>query len=291
MSERDGEGKVREHWARSHNISCPAKLEVVKHLGYQCGLCEEIVLDRQPFWLHLRHSHLDHLEHGVTAASSLHLTDLETGMEVSLSTQEVEEGVMVTSQTQEPEKEEVSVFQCPAVMKGGRQCPDLAMDINTLRVHWSTQHSSNGAEFQPVELSITNVVHIQCPVPGCHFRHLSTNTVRNHWEIEHRDHPDKFRVIQHTINSALLEVFCLSYNWQQELISFYCFRKQPGQRGGAVHQILILVKQPQLKRRKLIVAISKSILIFLIFLELKQEILTQILIIVLAKYVFVVIHK
>merc|ERR1711990_1061540 len=112
-------------------------------------------------------------------------------------------------------------------MTKGRQCPDLHMDINSLRVHWSTQHPSNGgAEFQPVELSINSVQHIQCPVPGCHFRHLSTNTVRNHWELEHRDHPERFRVIQHTVNMA-----------QQE-------EKQEA-REGSVHQNL--VKQ-QLKR-------------------------------------------
>ena len=95
------------------------------------------------------------------------------------------------------------------------------MDNDTLMVHWSTQHSSNGAEFKPVELDISNVIHIQCPVLGCHFRHLSTNTVRNHWELEHRDHPDKFRVIQHTVNKALLEVSWRSYTNQQELLSFY----------------------------------------------------------------------
>ena len=82
----------------------------------------------------------------------------------------------------------------------------MAMDNDTLMVHWSTQHSSNGAEFTPEELDISNVIHIQCPVPACHFKHLSINTVRSHWELEHRDHPDKFRVIQHTVNKALLEV-------------------------------------------------------------------------------------
>ena len=103
------------------------------------------------------------------------------------------------------------MFQCPAMTKG-RQCPDLHMDINSLRVHWSTQHPSNGgADFQPLELSINSVQHIQCPVPGCHFRHLSTNTVRNHWELEHRDHPERFRVIQHTVNMA------------QQMVSWWSF--------------------------------------------------------------------
>ena len=252
VSEKDAEGKVREHWARSHNISCPAKIEEVRHLGYQCCLCEEVIRDRDNFWPHLRNNHLDR---EVVDISSLHLTNLETGVKVSLSTQEVEEGAMVTTQTQEPE-EEVSVFQCPAMMKGGRQCPDLAMDINTLRVHWSTQHSSNVAEFKPEELSITNVIHIQCPVPGCHFKHLSTNTVRNHWETDHRDHPDKFRVIQHTVNKALLEVLCLIFNLAG-VTQTLCFRKQQVEREGAVQEILILVKQQQLKRRKLIVGTSK----------------------------------
>ena len=252
MSEKDAEGKVREHWARSHNISCPAKIEEVRHLGYQCCLCEEVVRDRDNFWPHLRHNHLDH---EVVDITSLHLTNLETGVKVSLSTQEVEEGAMVTTQTQEPE-EEVSVFQCPAMMKGGRQCPDLAMDIDTLRVHWSTQHSSNVAEFKPEELSITNVIHIQCPVPGCHFKHLSTNAVRNHWETDHRDHPDKFRVIQHIINKDLLEVICPNFKLAG-VTQPLCFRKQQVERGGAVQEILILVQQQQLKRRMLIAATSK----------------------------------
>ena len=235
VSEKDAEGKVREHWARSHNIFCPAMMEEVKHLGYSCCLCEEVVLDRQSFWLHLRQAHLDQ---EAVDTTSLHLRDLETGLEVSLSSQEVEEGVLVTAQTQ---PEEVSVFQCPAVIKGGKPCPDLAMDINTLRVHWSTQHSSNGTEFKPRELSINNVVHIQCPVPGCHFRHLSTNTVRNHWELEHRDHPDKFRVIQHTVHQALMEVICLYYI-PAGVTQLSCFRKKRKEKGGAFHQSLNLVK-------------------------------------------------
>ena len=169
--------------------------------------------------LHLKYNHLD-LE--VVDTSSLYLIDLETGMEVSLSRQEVEEGVMLISQ--ESEKEEISVFQCPAMTKG-RQCPDLHMDINTLRVHWSTQHPSNGlTEFQPLELNINSVQHIQCSVPGCHFRHLSTNTVRSHWELEHKDHPERFRVIQHTVNKTQLgaqgEVSVCGFS-MLELLSFY----------------------------------------------------------------------
>ena len=39
--------------------------------------------------------------------------------------------------------EEVFVFQCPATIKGGRQCAELAMEEKTLMVHWGSQVTAN----------------------------------------------------------------------------------------------------------------------------------------------------
>ena len=98
-------------------------------------------------------------------------------------------------------EEEVRVYQCPAAVKGGRQCPELAMDTSSLRIHWGSQHSvmDQGAEFLPLELSIEAVSHYACCVPACTYKHLSVKQVRGHWEAEHRDHPARFQVVHNRV--------------------------------------------------------------------------------------------
>ena len=96
------------------------------------------------------------------------------------------------------------VYQCPGVIKGGRPCPELAMDSDSLQVHWGSQHNVAGAKFDPIKLNIENVNHYQCSVAGCGYRHLSVNKIKQHWEMEHSDCPDKFQVVHNRISARVL---------------------------------------------------------------------------------------
>ena len=90
-----------------------------------------------------------------------------------------------------PEPEEVFVYQCP-VTKGGRQCPELAMDSSSLMIHWGTQHHTRGEQFSPLRVNMDQVSHYQCQLTGCGHRQLSISQMRHHWASQHSDCPDRF---------------------------------------------------------------------------------------------------
>ena len=154
-----------------------------------------MLFDQAEFRDHLATSHPDQ----ELDQASLYLTDLETGDRVSLDS--IQPLSPVSSQP--PTEVTTTVLQCPAVSKGGKQCPELAMDTASLMTHWGSQHITNGAEFWPLQRSILEVTHYQCPVRSCSFRHLSCHSVRRHWEAAHKDQTDKFIVIKNTLGPGL----------------------------------------------------------------------------------------
>ena len=109
--------------------------------------------------------------------------------------------VSVDMETPGPEDavSEVTIYQCPALVKNGKQCPELAMDRDSLLIHWGSQHNVDGAQFCPAELSIDTVSHYQCGVSRCQFKHLSRGPVKTHWEQSHQDCTDKFFVLHNKI--------------------------------------------------------------------------------------------
>ena len=63
-------------------------------------------------------------------------TDLDSGS-FSCDTRydrDVDNAVNVSVEVAEGVEEEVRVYQCPAVVKGGHQCPELAMDTSSPRL-------------------------------------------------------------------------------------------------------------------------------------------------------------
>ena len=119
--------------------------------------------------------------------------DVENAVNVS-----IEMPSPVKTNVEEP-RDVIIVYQCQELIKKGRQCPELAMDSDSLRIHWGSQHTVAGTKFEPLQLSIESVSHYQCPVSGCWFRHLRPGQVKQHWEHEHSDHPDKFQVIHNKV--------------------------------------------------------------------------------------------
>ena len=115
------------------------------------------------------------------AFNTLYNRDIETAVNVSID----------LGQAPPPEPEEVFVYQCP-VTKGGRQCPELAMDSSSLMIHWGSQHHTGGEQFSPLRVSMDQVSHYQCQLTGCGHRQLSISQMRHHWAQEHSDCPDKF---------------------------------------------------------------------------------------------------
>lgn len=111
--------------------------------------------------------------------NTLYNKDIETAVNVSVDLEPA----------QEPE--EVFVFQCP-VTKGGRQCPELAMDSSSLMIHWGTQHHTGGEVFSPLRVNMDQVSHYQCQLTGCGHRQLSISQMRHHWASQHSDCPDRF---------------------------------------------------------------------------------------------------
>ena len=116
---------------------------------------------------------------------------------------DVEDAVNVSADVSLPGSDdvvsEVVVYQCPAINKNGRQCPEMNMDINNLRIHWGSQHNVDGSDFSPSQVSIESVSHYQCGVEECQFKHLSTGPVKQHWEQCHQDCPHKFQVIHNKV--------------------------------------------------------------------------------------------
>ena len=47
ISDKDCVKKIREHWSRAHNVDCTVRCSPVTCLGYMCGTCHEVIVDKQ----------------------------------------------------------------------------------------------------------------------------------------------------------------------------------------------------------------------------------------------------
>ena len=75
ISDKDCLSKVREHWARAHNVSCAPRSTQVTCLGYTCAhaACHELLRTGEETLAHFYDAHPD------TSADDMRITDIETG--------------------------------------------------------------------------------------------------------------------------------------------------------------------------------------------------------------------
>jgi len=111
-----------------------------------------------------------------------------------------------------------TIYQCPAIVEAGRQCPEKMMDANALRIHWGSRHNVDGQAFIPIQINIHDTSHYVCCVKGCNFRQLTRGPMRSHYDKEHQDQPNRFEVvfIEHKMPSSSVNTKCDSESILQE---------------------------------------------------------------------------
>ena len=73
ISDKDCLSKVREHWARAHNVSCAPRSTEVTCLGYTCSACQEPLRSGEETLAHFNEAHPE------TEACNMMVTNIETG--------------------------------------------------------------------------------------------------------------------------------------------------------------------------------------------------------------------
>ena len=189
ISDKDCLSKVREHWARAHNVSCAPRSTEVTCLGYTCSACQEPLRSGEETLAHFNEAHPE------TEACNMMVTNIETGDILGLG------GVFRWSAP-------CTLASCPFVAYSDI---DQAKADTSLGQHMDSAHSdvprvargSGGAEYQCM-CGADEEGDITCPAVIQETNFLAESVW--HWRQEHGTHQVRDLVYMDKSSGAFTQV-------------------------------------------------------------------------------------